>query len=363
MNAAATWNPRLRALQYPDSWNPYLRCLREALAHHGVDVEVVGSPWRLFVASLHDRPDVLHLHWVHPHGRNAVVTLAKFCLIQAGIRLFRIRGIRIVWTIHNLESHEKNYLGLDRLNSRLVARQVDAALVHARAQIGTVCRILGLSPKKVHHVPHGNYVSCVPDPFQSPRRHESGSVRTETHFLYFGLIRPYKGVLELIEAFRELDGRATLTIAGRPQDEGMKQAVESAAAMDPRIRLRLEYVSDEDLSTLIGECDVVVLPFTEIFTSGSVVMAITCAKAVIVPDGKSLREYIDESCAFLYRPDEPVALKHALQRAHRSSVLQEMGKNARRMALALDWAHIARTVASVYRSERTAVELSRPAPR
>src|SRR5690606_38097287 len=120
--------------------------------------------------------------------------------------------------------------------------------------------------------------------------------------------------------------------------------------------------SDEDLATLIGECDVVVLPFTEIFTSGSVVMAITCARAVIVPDGDSLREYIDESCAFIYRTQEPEALKQALQRAHHSNILDEMGENARRKALTLDWGHIACAIAGVYRSDRTSVALARSAP-
>ncbi len=359
---AAGGSRRLRVLQYPDSWNPYLRCLREALARHEVDVKVVGSAWRLFVAALHERPDVLHLHWVHPHGRNAVVTLAKFLLVQAGIRLFRARGTRIVWTIHNLESHEKNYVVLDRLNSRLVARQVDAAFVHARSQIGTVCRILHLSPERVHHVPHGNYASCVPECFTSSSRNASRPARTQTRFLYFGLIRPYKGVLELIEAFRSMDGSAMLTIAGRPQGEGMKEAVESAAAADPRIRLRLEYVSEGELSELIAECDIVVLPFTEIFTSGSVVMAITCAKPVIVPDSESLREYVDETCAFIYRPEEPEALKQALLRAQQSALLVEMGANARRAALTLDWASIGCTVARVYRAGRASVQRPDSAP-
>jgi len=357
MQGAASEYRRLRALQYPDSWNPYLRCLREALAHHDVDVEVVGSPWRFFVAALHSRPDVLHLHWVHPHSRNASLTLVKFCLVQAAIWLFAMRGVRIVWTIHNLESHEKRYLRLDRLNSRLVARQVDAALVHARPQIELVCSALDLPPSKVHHVPHGNYVGCVPDPV--PRPH-GGPARITTHFLYFGLIRPYKGVLELIEAFRHLQGAVVLTVAGRPQGDGMKEAVESAAKTDPRIRLRLEYLTEEELAALIAECDVVVLPFTEIFTSGSLVMAITCAKPVIVPDSASLREYVDESCAFMFRAQQPDALRQVLERAHDSDRLEEMGTSARRMALAFDWGQIAGTVADIYRSQDACVRLTKP---
>ncbi|MCC7546818.1 MAG: glycosyltransferase [Burkholderiales bacterium] len=341
----------MQALQFPDSRNPYLRLMRQALASQGIEVAVVSSPWRFFLAAFRVRPDVLHLHWLHPHSRNLLLTLAKFCLIQTAVLLFWIRRVRIVWTIHNLESHEKDHRMLDRLGSKLVARRIDAAIVHARAQADPVCRELGLPPEKVHHVPHGNYAGCLSTRVAPMPQHEGGP-SWPLRFLYFGILRPYKGVLELIEAFRGLHAEASLTIAGNPQGKGMGEAVRAAAGTDSRIRLFLEYVDEDELFRLIEQSDVIVLPFKETFTSGSLVMAITCGKPVVVPHSASLEEYVDDSCAFLYRSEEPGALGAALQRALDSDRLDAMGENARRMSLDLDWDRIGRRVARIYQCPR-----------
>lgn len=340
----------LQAIQYSDSLNPYTRLLRKALSEHGVAVRVVATPQGfLYAALMGQRPDVLHLHWIHPISRNLLLSLAKFCLFQAGLIVFRLRRVPIFWTVHNLEFHEKKHVWLDRINTRLVAGKVTAVFVHGMNAIPLVEKTLGISARRIHHAPHGNYVDAIPpiDGNSFPDKPGEG-----TNFLYFGAVRPYKGVLSLIEQFRRLEGAATLTIAGDPQAADMRRQVEEAARPDKRIRLKLGYLPDDELAQLIFSCDVVVLPFKEVLTSGSLVMAITCGKPVVVPNIGLIGEYVDQSCAIFYGANDDRDLFDALKAAREMepSQLAQMGANARVLSRKLDWTIIGGKIADVYRS-------------
>jgi beta-1,4-mannosyltransferase len=340
----------LLAIQYPDSKNPYTSLLRKALGEHGVAVQVVTTPHGFLRAALIGRkPDVLHLHWIHPVSRNLLLSIAKFCLFQAGLLLFRLRRVPIFWTIHNLEFHEKKYRWLDSLNNRMAAGMVDAAFVHGLQAIPLVATVLGVPAQRIYHTPHGNYVDAIPvldaDPF--PRKQGEG-----ISFLYFGQVRPYKGVVTLIEQFKRLEGPVSLTIAGDSQDAELRQQVEEAARQDARIHLKIGFLPDDELARLISRCDVVVLPFKEVLTSGSLVMAITWGKPVIVPRVGLIGEYVDESCALFYEACDDEGLFKALKAAIEtdSNQLVQRGDHARALSMKLDWKVIGGKIAEVYRS-------------
>lgn len=339
----------MRGLQYPDSKNPYTRLWRESLARQGVAFSVASRPQDFLKHALSPALlDLVHLHWVHPVSHNFLLGLLKFLFFQAGLLLFWIRGVRIFWTVHNLLPHEKQHLWLDRLNNWLVARFVTGVFVHGESAISLVSRALSLPEERIHCAFHGNYAGVMPPPAEAV----TGAERERgCHFLYFGLVRPYKGVLDLLQQYAGLPLAGRLTIAGDPQGKEMRQAVEAAAAGDPRIDLQLGYLEDEDLARLIRSADIVVLPFHEVFTSGSLVMAITMGKPVILPRVGLLTEYVGEDCAFFYPPGAPEELAVALRQAASCDreVLHQMGRAAELRANGLDWGRIAEGIARVYR--------------
>jgi beta-1,4-mannosyltransferase len=340
----------LQAIQYSESLNPYTRLLRNALGEQGVAVRVVATPQGfVYAALMGQRPDVVHLHWIHPISSNLLLSLAKFCLFQIGLTVFRFRQVPIFWTVHNLEFHEKTHVWLDRLNSQLAAGKVEAVFVHGLSAIPLVETTLGISAQRIYHAPHGNYVDAVPSIADNAFPGQRGE---GINFLYFGVVRPYKGVVNLIEQFRRLEGAATLTIAGDPQVAGMRRQVEDAARPDKRIHLNLGYLPDEELAQLISGCDVVVLPFNEVLMSGSLVMAITCGKPVVVPDIGCIGEYVDTSCAILYDANDDRGLFTALTAAREMEPgqLAQMGNHARTLSRKLDWTIIGGKIAEVYRA-------------
>jgi len=344
------------AKHYPfASLNPYQDLMLQGLATHSVNAAGVEGGLRELVAVACSRnADVLHLHWIHGAAtfQNLPGALLRFCIFQAALLVAKFNGKRIVWTVHNLVHHEHHRDWLDRLNSRLVARQVDAILVHGDSVIPVVASQLGVSKKKIHTILHGNYKGIVQ--FQSPRMARDG-----VRFLFFGMIRPYKGVENLLHAFQQLAGSHKLHIAGSVKFDDLKQTIEKHAADDPaRITTELSFVSDERLQELLGWCDVVVLPYRDIFTSGSLLMAITAGRPVVAPRAGLIPEYVDESMAFLYDPKEPNGVELALANAAQSDRLEDMAHRTAKRADDFDWDKICGKLAAIYAGDYQSAESS-----
>ena len=92
------------------------------------------------------------------------------------------------------------------------------------------------------------------------------------------------------------------------------------------------------------------LPFRDILTSGSAILALSHGRPVVVPALGCLPETLPADATFLYDPDDPDALAGALHRAAGAD-LAAMGVRARAWADGLDWGPIAAETARLYRGD------------
>ena len=108
-----------RSVLFLPAWceaNPYQPLLAKALAHEGYAVDCADYPKArlpLFRLLLRRRDvGVLHIHWIAPWMRpllwsaNPLKRLIKLVLLILDLRLCRLLGVPVYWTIHNLVSHE-----------------------------------------------------------------------------------------------------------------------------------------------------------------------------------------------------------------------------------------------------------------
>jgi beta-1,4-mannosyltransferase len=270
--------------------NPHAALLYEKLGDLGVEVED-WTPGRAVVRSV----DLWHLH--HPESvvyvrsslRSALETLA-FCGL---LSLARLRGIQILWTVHDLGSHDQLHPRLEAWFWRFFVSRVDAYLCLSDGG----CRLAqerfpGLRRLPGFTVAHGHYRDAYPNQVsRADARRALGLAGESRVLLHFGLLRPYKNVPHLIRTFRKLPhSKATLVVAGRPYDGLVEREVRDSAEDCPHVRLLLHWVPRAEVQHLFVASDLVVLPYRRILNSGTVLLALSFGRPVLVPDLGAMRE-------------------------------------------------------------------------
>lgn len=288
----------LQSFRSPSSSsNPYLSQLVQSLP---VDVMVSTFSWP---QALLGRYDVLHLQWPEllVRGRDRPRTLARLGLFALLVVLLRLRRTAVVRTVHNLRPHDDGGMlerwllhRMDRRTRWWVTLNDETPLdpAHRRSTIL-----------------HGHYREWYAA-FELP-------TPTAGRLLYFGLVRRYKGVERLVDSFSRLtDADLTLRIVGRPDPPALGERIDASIGKDARISAQWSYVSDDQLAREIGQAALVVLPYTEIHNSGSMLLALSLDRRVLVPDApttRALQHEVGGNWVTLYQPPlEPHHLSTAL---------------------------------------------------
>lgn len=338
--------------------NPYQKELSNAL--NKTSITVTGLSYRIFFildVIMLPKPTVLHLHWLHSFLTRATYTksLVSSAIFLLQLLILRVLGVEIVWTVHNLKNHDNKFLSLERVCRSLVAKICHSLIVHCDAVQGDVIKILNLKdPNKIHAVPHGNYI----DSYQNSISRESARnilnlTNSGTTFLFLGLIRPYKGVPELIDAFSATNNLedAHLLIAGKVwgEDKNFRNLIDEKVENTSNATLVPEFIADEDLQLYFNACDVVVFPYKDILTSGAVLLAMSFGKACIAPQIGCICDTLDSDGSFLYDPQSPHGLSNAIELAINSkSNLRKMGQHNLHLAKQNGWSRIASMTLDIY---------------
>ncbi|KJL29522.1 glycosyltransferase [Microbacterium oxydans] len=247
--------------------NPYLVQLCEALDRTpGIDLSFFS--WKRAILG---RLDVLHVHWpellVGGHrlsGRIARRILTAVFLVRA-----RLTGVAIVRTLHNLERPSdmaKIDLALldavDRLTTLTITLNDDTPLPEGHAR------------RTILHGHYRDWFASYPTPEAIDGR-----------MGYVGLIRRYKGVEQLIEAFRALDADgSSLSVAGRPSTDDLEAELIGLAGDDARVEFHFRFLDDAELVARISEAEFIVLPYRHMHNSGTALAALSVGRAILVPD-------------------------------------------------------------------------------
>ncbi len=340
-------------------FNPYQKRLAEALEHQGYRVVVKDHPPLLGAFSrqqrLYSRKVIVHLHWLNGLTDQAVYAhtslrfLVWYLLIFFDLGLFRLRGGKLFWTVHNLISHECPNRAREIKVRRLIARFSSGIHFHSASSIARVEEEYGVSlQKKAIIAAHAGYPEDYP---ANPSRQdvlarEIGIGDADFTFLFFGNIRRYKGLESLVEAFRSRPGsNDRLLVAGAPLPGASEEWLDEASRQDPRIRLRIGYVSDADVSALFSLADVLVAPYTATLTSGVVSLGLTFGCPMVLPDAARVYDLPGDAGAEYFAPG---LLPEALARIERRDLAGMRAHNSS-LGRSLTWQAMAQTIATAYR--------------
>lgn len=241
----------------------------------------------------------------------------------------RGHGVPVTMVVHNAFDHEeaawKNRL------MRFQLGQADRITVHNRSVAEDVSRHGLRAPVAI--CPHPLY-DDFPDPkCNLPRR-------AQLELLFFGLVRPYKGLDTLLRALElvELDD-IRLTVAGEfwsGQAETRRQI--SDARLDSKVDLIPRYVSDEEAAELFARADVVVAPYRTASGSGVVALAHHYSRPVIASDIPAMREAIVEGkTGWLFPTGDPAALASLLSEVISTERIESMKGSLSALRSSLSW--------------------------
>jgi glycosyltransferase involved in cell wall biosynthesis len=252
------------------------------------------------------RPDVLVLQW----WTGAV--LHSYLLLAV---LAARRGTRVVLEWHEVQDtgearipgasvYVRHLMGqlLARCCGHMVHSEYDLSLLRANYDLSGPVQI----------APHGPYDHLTADPAVGRQRSafdapDATSTRT---VLSFGVIRPYKGVEDLVAAFDSLPdqvaSRLRLVIAGETW-EGWTAPLDAVAASPRRDQITVinEYIDDAEVSRLFHEADAVALPYRRSSASGPLHIAMSAGLPVLVSDVGGLHAAAGEYAGAVFtRPQD-----------------------------------------------------------
>jgi len=253
---------------------------------------------------IESRPDLVIMQYWTPYWAPAFAYLAE--------RL-RKQAIPVVFMVHNVLPHER--LPFDRALARICLGQGQAFITHSQGESERLQNLLGGQIK----------VSCQAHPLydyfqredRSAARERLGYKPDDFLLLFFGLVRPYKGLDLLIQALASIqpsERQPKLLAAG---EFWQKQAVfdkqikklglEKAARLDNR------YIPQEEIPRLFSAADLFVAPYTDGTQSGAVRLAMSFGMPILATEKALATDERDYALLKIVPPGDAVALAKGIQ--------------------------------------------------
>lgn len=311
---------------------------------------------KLIIYTATAKPKIFHILW-----NNKFETFDRTFLML----YYKLLGKRIVFTAHNVNKRRRDSRDsfLNRLTLRIQYRLADHIFVHTEKMKAELMDQFCVSSVRASVIPFGINNSVPNTQLTSAQAKERLGVRqNEKTVLFFGRIKPYKGLEYLIAAFQMLARRGAdyrMLVVGR-LEEGCEQYWESLRKEIQeyieagRVTLKIEFVPDSDIELYFKASDVLILPYKEIFQSGVIFLGYSFGLPAIIADVGSLKDDVIESKnGFVFSPEDPNDLARAIEQYFASDLFADL--ESRRVEIrhyALQrhsWAIVGQQTVSIYR--------------
>lgn len=350
---------KIRILVYPLATNPYQKLLYGKLDSKKYKYLFIGTNsffWLwfgfIFTLALYRVKGfrIFHLHWIYPFSFgttkiiiNRIINTIHIIYFIAVLKMLRFS---LVWTPHNIKPHETQFVD-DLGVGRFISSRANAVIAHSESEKREM-RKIGFNINNVHIIAHGNYIDYYP--------HNGNKVIKDKIFtyLFFGQVRPYKGIIELIKTYQNtggLDGYSRLMIVGKCLNPVYNYKIMKIIKEKNSSVIYHNYsVPDRDVAGIFSDADIVVLPYLNVTNSGSAILSFSLKKPIIVPRSGAFSD-IPGNLGFFFDPTGSNNLKNALIAAYRNrNKIKKMGQNAYEYVSGLDWSDSALKLSRIYKS-------------
>lgn len=270
-------------------------------------------------------PDLVLFNWWTLYWQPWTAYMAK--------RLRR-RGIRVVFLCHNIGDHGAGALR-KRIGSTLLA-SADGFVVHSEATARELSvRLPG----------HAVLRRPIPSYDNLPAARGELAPRGRLDLLFFGFIRPYKGLDVLLDAMKIVDDPdVALSVVGESWEDGtaIRSRAEALGA-----EVVMQYVGDDEAAEYFERADAVVLPYLSASGSAVVAAAYHYGKPVIASRVGGLVDVVDETTGLLVEPGDAASLAAAISAFSRAEA-RSLAVGARTFALENTWDRMAQAILDTF---------------
>lgn len=344
---------------------PYALGLVLALASKGVTLDVIGSD-QVDSPEMHITPGVrfLNLHgsredaglaakmlrvlvyyarliWYAASSEAKIFHIlwnSKFQYFDrtALMLYYKMLGKKIVLTAHNVNAgiRDSNDSWINRATLKIQYRLADHTFVHTEKMKQELLRDFGVQERAATVIPFGiNNTVPITELTGAEARRRLNIAENEKTILFFGAIRPYKGLEYLVEAFFRIAANQPqyrLIVAGAPRKDTEPYLAEIERTIDShpqgkQVIRKIQYVPDEETELYFKAADVLALPYTHVFQSGVLFLAFNFGLPVIASDVGSIGEDIVEGrTGLVCKPRDPQGLAGALEKYFASDLFKNL---------------------------------------
>lgn len=277
---------------------------------------------------------------------------------------YKVLGKKLVLTAHNVNTRKRDSKDtlLNRLTLRIQYRLADHIFVHTEKMKRELCDEFAVPAARVTVIPFG-INNEVPNTSltAAEAKQRLGIRESEKTVLFFGKVRPYKGLECLVSAFFQLPTHGEqyrLIVAGRPgkgceEYWGSIRKTISACTQQNRVLVRADFIPDDEVETYFKAADVLVLPYRHIYGSGILSLGYSFGTPVLAADVGSLKEeVVVGKTGFIFKSADPNDLCAAIERYFASDLYKHLSRQRQKIrSFAADrysWNEVGRSTLSVY---------------
>ena len=293
--------------------NPYQKLFYQAVNEH-FDVAIEGFDQKGLRKELVDRKKgkfkYIHLHWLHNFFDFEDHTVLE-STVQT-LKYAKAHGFEIIYTAHNICSHDSENTELEKSCREQILALVDYALVHGQLAKHRLIDEFAFDPNRIEIVPHGTYGTFYGQKIEKKAaKQKFGIPEQSTVFLFFGNIKGYKGLLNLLNSFQKLRERKSdiyLIIAGRVLDGELMPELTKQTS-DSNILFRPGFVQNDDVVDYFSCADLCVLPYENVLTSGAAMLSLSMRCPILAPSIGVLPEVVNDDIGILFDSFEDMESK------------------------------------------------------
>jgi glycosyltransferase involved in cell wall biosynthesis len=259
---------------------------------------VIRRPLKVMEMCLNMLALAMRFTWMRPH----VVHVQYLPLLERRVpvelwflRYCRFLGSSLVCTIHDILPHDGSEVRAREFKKAY--GMMDALVCHSDAVKQQLTTQFAIAPDRIWVIPHGPFFFDFAESSASSVPRKSGPASADVTVLCQGMIRPYKGIDFLLDAWskvRQSGAKAKLVVAGNGEPNLLNALREKVCSLglESNVELCFRFLSVEEMLSYYRAADIVVYPYKTITTSGALMTGITQRKAIVATSLPPFREIL-----------------------------------------------------------------------